>query len=277
MTTDTADTASDLGDTAPDTAATDDMAGEEGTEAAPPVLAQLRPYLPTRYFAASLCSGSAALTRRGWEWVTASGGKTARGRLAGLGLAVYVAGYEELHGQTWILPVVCGAWVVGALVHSPAAPAPAGKVDEHQDEDDELADEEEGDTAEAPAPPVDVDLVACLAHELATADDSANRNAVQLDHLLTHLPMVSKTQLVTALTDAGVPIKEGVKYRLGEGRQRVRQGVRLEDLPTGAGDAPPAPAAGLRAVPSPAGAEGAAAGAATLSPPPTPDPALRAG
>jgi hypothetical protein len=264
-------------DTAPDTPGTDGTnAGERAVEAAA-VFAQLRPYLPTRYLAAALCSGSAALTRRGWEWVIASGGRTARSRLAGLSLGVYVAGYEALHGQTWILPVVCGAWVCGAWAHSPATPAtPAGTVDEGQD--DELPDEggeDDGQEETAPpggAPPVDVDLVICLAYELAAADDSANSRAMQLDHLLTHLPAVSKPALVAALADAGVPVRD-VKYRLAGGRQQVRQGVRLEHLPTGAGEAPPPPAAGSRTVPVPAGA----GGAADPSPPPAPAPAPGAG
>jgi hypothetical protein len=236
---------------------------------------QLRPYLPTRYLATALCSGSIVLSRRVWEWVTSSGARAARGRLAGIALGVYVAGYEELHGQTWILPVVCGAWIVGALVHSPTAPA--AKVDEDEDQEDGeqlLDDEEAGESASAaaPAPPVPVALVARLAHELAAAPNAANSRAVQLDHLIAHLPGASKAALVASLTGVGVPIRE-VKYRLAGGRQQVRQGVRLKDLPTTPEEAPPAPAPGLRVLPSQAPAEEAAG----TSPAAAPDPSLRAG
>src|SRR6266550_9044588 len=120
----------------------DDMAaGEEPTEDAPApagLLTQLRPYLPTRYIATALCSGSLALSRRGWDWATSGGARTARGRIAILGLGVYVAGYEETHGQKWILPVLCGAWIAGALVHSPTrlpAPAESAGADGHQDDE----------------------------------------------------------------------------------------------------------------------------------------------
>jgi hypothetical protein len=262
----------------------DDMtAGEEATEAAPApagLLAQLRPYVPTRYLAEALCSGSLVLSRRGWEWVTGSGGRVARGRSAGLALGVYVAGYEELHGQSWILPVLCGAWVVGALVHSPAALAAAGSAGTDEDgeleefDDEQLLDGDEDQAGEIPAPPplppLDVHTVARLVREIA---DEGGWQGAHLDDLLTRLPGRSKNELCATLTQAGIAVTEQLKLRLPGGVQRNRQGVRLDSLPAGLGEGSSAPAAGLRVVPPPAAAEGAAEG----SPPPTPAPSLQAG
>ena len=263
--------------------------GEEEDETDSPapagVFAQLLPYLPTRYIATVLCSGSVALSRRGLAWVTAGGWKVTRGRLGGLAVAGYVACYEETHGQLWVLPVACGAWIVGALVHSPTTAAPA--ADEEDQEDDD-AEEFEGETAAASTPPaaaplprrVDLDLVARLAHQLAGAADSANSRGVQLDHLVAHLAGVPKDALLATLKAADIPVRD-VKYRLSGGRQQVRQGVRLEHLPAVSGGAPATTAPGLHAVPAPAApggpAEGASAGPADPSPTPVPDPSLRAG
>lgn len=253
---------------------------EEGDSPAPAgLLAQLRPYLPTRYIGEALCSGSLALSRRGLEWATAGGWKVTRGRLGGLVVAGYVAYYEDTHGHPWVLPVACCAWLAGALALSPTK-RPADQADDQaadvEDQEDGADTEFEGEPPQdSPAPlprrAVDLDLVVCLAHELASADDSANSRAVQLDHLLTHLAGVSKDALIAALAEAGVRVNQ-VKYRLPGGRQQVRQGVRLEDLPAVPGEAPATPAPGLHAV-----AAGPAERAAAPSPTPASDPSLRAG
>lgn len=259
--------------------------GEEPIEADPPALttlfAQTRPYLPTRYIAGALCSGSLALSRRVWDWATAGGWKVARGRLAGLGLAGYIAAYEETHGQHWVLPVACGAWVVGALLPAKQADEADGREDD-EDQDDAAA-EEFDDEEPAPAPlfRIDVELVSRLARELASDPDAPNSRAVQLDHLLTHLCGLPKPVLVGILTGAGVPIREKVKYSLAGGRQQVRQGVRLADLPAVSGEDPATPGPGLQAVPAPAAPGGpvawASEGSAGPSPAPTPAPLQEAG
>jgi hypothetical protein len=256
---------------------TDDVAGEEPTEATPApagLMAQLRPYLPTRYLATALCSGSLALSRQVWEWVNS----WQRG--AGLLVGLYVAGYEETHGQTWILPVACGAWVAGALVLSPTVPAAhAEEADEDQDEELEegdgeqlLADEDQGEGITVPAslPPLDVHIVARLVREIAAEH---GWQGAHLDDLLARLPGRSKTELCATLTQAGIAVAEQLKLRLPGGVQRNRQGVRLDSLPAGLGEARPHPVPGLRAVPALAAAGDAAEG----SPPPTPDPSLQAG
>ncbi|WP_329156466.1 hypothetical protein OIU91_43190 (plasmid) [Streptomyces sp. NBC_01456] len=91
-----------------------------------------------------------------------------------------------------------------------------------------------------------------------------------------------KDELKAALAEWEIPVEEkGFKLTL-DGRQRVRQGVRLRDLPSGAGEAPaaagegapsgppPAPAQAPASTPSESPAEGAAEGAADHSPPPAP-------
>lgn len=257
-----------------------DDAGEELADVPPGLLGQLRPYLPDRRAAVVLCSGSVVLSRLIWSWVTAGDWRTARNRLAGGGVGVYVAWYLETHHMPFVAPVAAAAWCAAALYLSPKADADGGQDDDADDEfGDELADDDEPGGAPVPAPlprRVDLGIVVRLAHELAAADDTPNSRAVQLDHLLAHLAGLPKTALAAALQDAGVPIRE-VKYRLPGGRQQVRQGVRLEDFPAGLGEAlQPAPA-GLHSAPAPAAAEGAAHSLSKPSPPPLPAPLPEAG
>jgi hypothetical protein len=207
--------------------------------------ASLRPYLPGREIVVSLCSGSAALSRRIWAWITANGWRSARDRVLGLGAGVYVAAYlaqSPTPYAPFVAPVGVGAWCIAALALSPGRVGGSAADDEDQDHDeDELADDDEDqeeDELTPSPPPLHVAHVARLVREIAAA---GGHQGAHLDDVLAMLPGHTKPELIAVLDGAGIEVADQLKIRLPGGRQRNRQGVRLSALPPGLGETPPPP------------------------------------
>ncbi|MGK5500511.1 hypothetical protein [Streptomyces sp. URMC 125] len=230
-------------------------------------LADLRPYLPTRANLAAPLAGVGAGTRvligRGWTWLWKEGPQDAALRAGG----VVLAGYAGVNTATVLagpyLPFLPTAavvgWCVAAKLNAPktgAAPqradsspegepaaVPAGEV-EHQEHAEEAAVEviEAGD-------------VAALIRAVAARH---KHQGAHLEDLLAE-PLFegwTKSELKAALSDDwGLPV-ESFKL-IFDGRQRVRDGVRLKHLPPvlrpvpdGTGEGP-APGAGEGCPPGP--------------------------
>ncbi|MFI1161970.1 hypothetical protein [Streptomyces sioyaensis] len=239
----------------------------------------LRAYLPTRQTARALCSGSAVLIGKGWAWITAEGAKEAGSRLLYSGIGLYAGAYLAHTNPQIVMPVAVVGWIGGALMFAPSPPPPgkgrppvdltkqAAVEDQDQDlDEDEVLDE----------PEPDLDAVVGLVRRLA----GTQHQGAHLDDLLAtgELGDWDKDELKAALAEWEIPVGEkGFKLTL-DGRQRVRQGVRLRDLPAGVGEAPAAAGEGAPSGPPSAPAqapastppEGAAEGAADPSPPPAP-------
>nr|WSX25669.1 hypothetical protein OG690_38665 [Streptomyces tubercidicus]WSX25682.1 hypothetical protein OG690_38730 [Streptomyces tubercidicus] len=239
----------------------------------------LRAYLPTRQIARALCSGSAVLIGKGWAWITAEGAKEAGSRLLYSGIGLYAAAYLAHTTPQIVMPVAVVGWIGGALMVAPSPPPP-GKARPRvdltkqaavvEDQDQDLVEDQE---LEEP----DLDIVAQLVRRL-----SGKQQGAHLDDLLAtgELGDWDKDVLKTALAEWEIPVEEkGFTLRFS-GRQRVRQGVRLRDLPAGAGEAPAAAGEGAPSGPPSAPAqppantppESPAQAAADPSPPPSPDP-----
>ncbi|WJY40011.1 hypothetical protein QT196_23540 [Streptomyces sp. P9-2B-2] len=225
----------------------------------------LRAYLPTRQLARALCSGSAVLIGKGWAWITAEGAKEAGSRLLYSGFGLYAGAYVAHTTPQIVMPVVVVGWIGGALMFAPSPPPPgkakprvdltkpAATEDQHQDlvEDQEL---------DEPEPEPDLESVARLVRCLA----GTQHQGAHLDDLLAtgELGDWDKDALKDALAEWEIPVEEkGFKLTL-DGRQRVRQGVRLRDLPAGAGEAPAAAGEG-----APSGPPSAPAQAPASTPP----------
>ncbi|QIY56607.1 hypothetical protein HEP86_21300 [Streptomyces sp. RPA4-5] len=241
----------------------------------------LRAYLPTRQLARALCSGSAVLIGKGWAWITAEGAKEAGSRLLYSGIGLYAGAYLAHTNPQIVMPVVVVGWIGGALMFAPSPPPPGkakprvdlSKQAAVQDQDQDLVEDQELDE---PEPEPDLEAVARLVRRLAGTE----HQGAHLDDLLTtgELGDWDKDALKAALAEWEIPVGEkGFTLRFG-GRQRVRQGVRLRDLPASVGEAPAGAGEGAPSGPPLAPAqplsctppEGPARGDADLSPPPSP-------
>lgn len=232
----------------------------------------LRAYLPNRQFARALCSGSAVLIGRGWAWITAEGAKEAGARLLYTGIGAY-AGVNVAHTMPQIaMPAAMIGWCGAALMLAPSPPPPGrtarpavnltkaapaaadAAADEDQDQEDEVT----------------LDEVVQAARAIAKAN---GHQGAHLDDIAAELTW-TKQELRDFLAGWGVPVSE-FKLRF-DGRQRVRLGVRVGDLPAGPGEAPSTASAGAGegAPEDPAGAavEGLSGAAAPRSPDPAPAP-----
>jgi hypothetical protein len=246
--------------------------------------AGLRPYLPDRatlrILVDGLVDGSKVLVARGWErvWGQAGDWREALTRLGYAAGGVYVAVYAlRTPGAAPVVPFVgpalAGTWCVAAWIVAPAAGKPARAVagkPEPGDVDDGQEHEELEGAGEGYSP--EVGDVVVLVHQVAARH---GHQGAHLDDLIAtgQLADWDKTELRSALDAWGVPVAE-FKLRF-EGRQRVRMGVRLRDLPALPGEAPaggapaaPAstPAEGAVATPAGAPAEGPVEGAVEASP-----------
>jgi hypothetical protein len=221
-------------------------AGEQSTEKAG-TAASLRAYLPNRRTAGALCTGSGVLVGRWWGWVTDQGVREAGARIGYTGLGGYAAAYIASDYPSIAMPAVVIGWCGAALMHHSPPPRTAAKgrritlrkrssapVDAEPVEDD-IEDQAA----------VDLDVVAALIRDVAGTE----HQGAHLDDLVAtgELGDWDKATLRSALDEWDVPVTE-FKLRFN-GRQRVRMGVRLRDLPAGAGE-------GLQAAPAGAG-EGA--------------------
>ncbi|BDH16225.1 hypothetical protein [Streptomyces hygroscopicus] len=236
----------------------------------------LRAYLPTRQLARALCSGSAVLIGKGWAWITAEGAKEAGTRLLYSGIGLYAGAYVAHTTPQIVMPVAVVGWIGGALMFAPSPPPPSkGRPPVDLTKQAAVEDQDEDQDLNEPEPDLDevAGLVRCLA--------GTQHQGAHLDDLLAtgELGDWDKDALKAALAEWEIPVEEkGFKLTL-DGRQRVRQGVRLRDLPAGAGETPAAAGEGAPSGPPPAPAqppantppEGPAEGPAAPSPPPAPE------
>lgn len=234
----------------------------------------LRAYLPTRQTARALCSGSAVLIGKGWTWITAEGVKEAGSRLLYSGIGLYAGAYLAHTNPQIVMPVAVVGWIGGALMFAPSPPPPGKARPVDLTKQTALDDLDEDQDLDEPEP--DLDTVAGLVRRLAGTE----HQGAHLDDLLAtgELGDWDKDALKAALIEWEIPVGEkGFTLRFN-GRQRVRQGVRLRDLPAGAGEAPAAAGEGAPSGPLPAPTqppastppEGPAEAAADPSPPPAP-------
>lgn len=240
----------------------------------------LRAYLPTRQTARALCSGSAVLIGKGWAWITAEGPKEAGSRLLYSGIGLYAGAYLAHTNPQIVMPVAVVGWIGGALMFAPSPPPPGKgerRVDLNKQAPVEEGDQDLVEDQEADEPEPDPESVARLVRRLA----GTQHQGAHLDDLLAtgELGDWDKDALKAALAEWEIPVEEkGFKLTL-DGRQRVRQGVRLRDLPAGVGEAPAAAGEGAPSGPPPASTrppastppESPAPGAADPSPPPAPE------
>ncbi|MEU6115876.1 hypothetical protein ABZ840_15295 [Streptomyces sp. NPDC047117] len=267
---------------------TDETTGERPIEEAGPDRAriELRPYLPNREAFEALFTGSTALLGRGWAWITAEDWKEALTRLGYVAGGGYVAAYLAWTHPAYGMPVAVVGWCAAAWMHAPSPPPAERPAFFEEDDDQEELELDEGLEEEASPTP---ELVAALVRKLAGTEHQGAHLAQLLDNGL--LGDWDQDDLKTALASWDIPTDK-FKLYLG-GRQRVRIGVRVRDLPAGLGEAPaaageegpsapalaPAPAA---AQPPPVAAASAApmgvvAAAAEPSPTPAPGPSPETG
>lgn len=216
---------------------------KEAGESSPPLLphriaAELRPILAVSGAGAALWQGSLILVRRGWD--TLGTHLTKWERVGALGFAGYVAVYnagQAPHVAQFAAPGAAIAWCIAAWWVSP--PTPRGEQPPEpvavQEPDDALT----------------LDALSTVVHRVA-----GNRQGAHLADLLSEPELKGWEQpdLKAEIQALGVPVEE-FKLRLA-GRQRVRDGVRLRDLPPPAAPHPdpgddPVPAPGGPADPAP--------------------------
>ncbi|MEU7178826.1 MULTISPECIES: hypothetical protein [Streptomyces] len=299
------------------TTETTTAAGEPDAADSPTPI-KLRAYLlPNRRFAADLCTGSAYLLKEGGAWLVGAGIKEFGTRLGYTALGGYVALYAAHTAPQIVMPTASLGWCAAALLYSRSptpdqeggrakrwlrdrkgkgAEAPKISLTKSTDPDHE---DGQGPELEKGVVEPDLDMVVRLVRHLADRGPGQRpHQGAHLDDLIDtgELGDWDKDTLKDALTEWGIPVEEkGFKLTL-DGRQRVRQGVRVGDLPHGTGEGPQHPPAGPPsrageaapeplthhppAPPSPAPpqppaqtpAEGAVEGAANPSPRPAPAP-----
>jgi hypothetical protein len=238
------------------TAETVTDAGEQDETAQSPPPG-LRAYLPNRRFARDLCTGSAALVARGFGWMVADGIREAGIRLGYTAGACYVGAYLAEHYTPIAMPGLVIGWCGAALAHAKPPSPPPGRTDrpegsrridftkrpaaDIQADSGTEAEEEPLLNVEDDQEEPDLDTVTALIRRLADrGPDQRPHQGAHLDDLIDtgELGDWDKDTLKDALEEWGISVEEGgFKLTLG-GRQRVRQGVRLRDLPAGAGQAP---------------------------------------
>lgn len=183
----------------------------------------------------ALCTGSAALVQRGWNWVTAGDWRTAGERLAYVAGGAYGVGYAaHLHPEI-AMPVGVIGWCVAAWMHSPEPDPenPDEETDDQAPEDDEEAQHIGHDEAEHDA---------CHADLIRWLDEvTRGRNGIHLTELydrlrerpaLTHLEDV---QLRAMLDHFDVPVARTLSVDGIAGRS----GVRRADIDALLDPAPP--------------------------------------
>lgn len=215
--------------------------GEQPTPRLPRrIAAEVRPVLAVRGAGTALWAGSRILARRAWTLL----GEYTDGweRYAALAFAgyvtVYAAGHAP-HAARFVIPAAAVAWCVAAWWAAPPVPRPPAK-----------------ETSEETPPELTLDELAALVRRVAT-----HRQGAHLADLLEEPELIGWTQpeLKATAVDFGLPVEE-FKLIL-RGRQRVRDGVRVRDLPPAPAPAAPAeppldPAAGPTPQPLPAPSPG---------------------
>ncbi|MGV9755416.1 hypothetical protein ACWDUC_06210 [Streptomyces tricolor] len=214
---------------------------KEAGESSTPLLrhriaAELRPILAVSGAGTALWTGTLILVRRGWATLSAHlNGAERLGALAFAGyVIVYTAGHHPDVAQ-FAAPGAAVAWCIAAWLVAP----PGARREPEPDP--------APDGTEAPREALALATLATVVRRVA-----GDRQGAHLADLLTEPEFEGweQPELKAAITALGVPVEE-FKLRLA-GRQRVRDGVRLRDLPAPAAPAPgPAPAPGAPARPAP--------------------------
>ncbi|MFI7293985.1 hypothetical protein [Streptomyces sp. NPDC050121] len=183
--------------------------------------AELRPILAVRGVGASLFAGSIVLVRRCWTLL----GRHLDGweRFGALAFGGYVTVYAAIHAPHIARFAVPGAAIVWCTAAWCVAPLPGPPVDE------EGASDEESEAL------LSLDEFSAVVRRV-----SRHRQGAHLADLLQEPELVGWTQpeLKAAAVAFGLPVEE-FKLILG-GRQRVRDGIRVRDLPPAPDTAPPA-------------------------------------
>jgi hypothetical protein len=187
--------------------------------------AELRPILAVRGAGTALVAGSLVLARRGWALLDAHlDGWERVGALAAAGyVTAYTAGqYPAI--THFAAPGAVITWCVAAWC---VAPPPARREPDPEPDD-----------AEQPGEELTLDTLTTVVRRAA-----ADRQGTHLADLLTEPEFSGWEQpaLKAEILALGIPVEE-FKLRFA-GRQRVRDGVRLRDLPPPAAPTPAPPAA----------------------------------
>lgn len=180
--------------------------------------AEVGPVLAFAGAGSSLLVGSCVLVGLGWTALGARFDKWER--LGVLGFAGYLAVYGCWHAPQiahFAVPGVVVAWCVAAWCVAPPAARPAAEHDN-----------------EGAAPELTLGELAALVRRVAK-----HRQGAHLADLLQEPELEGWTQpeLKATAVDFGLPVEE-FKLIL-RGRQRVRDGIRVRDLPPAPAPAPP--------------------------------------
>lgn len=198
---------------------------EVGESRTPPlhhrIAAEIRPVFAVRGAGKALVTGSVILLRRGWallgEHLT---GWERAGVLAFAGYVTVYTASQAPHVAQFAAPGAALTWCVAAWLVAP----PATRTQTEPDDPDD---------AEAPREDLTLDVLAAVVRRAA-----GTRQGAHLADLLTEpeLKGWEQPELKAAVLALGVRVEE-FKLRLA-GRQRVRDGVRLRDLPPSAAPDP---------------------------------------
>ncbi|WP_262058541.1 hypothetical protein [Streptomyces sp. STR69] len=202
--------------------------------------AELRPVLVFTGAGTALWAGSCELVERAWK---AAADYSTRDRLFALGIAGYLAAYGCWHAPQiarFAIPGAVVAWCVAAWWVTPIAPRPGPA--------EQLVDT---------APELTLAELVAIVRRVA-----AHRQGAHLADLLAEPELDGWTQAelkATVTGHFGLPVEE-FKLILGS-RQRVRDGVRVRDLPPAPAladpvGAPQDPAAGPAPQPLPPASQG---------------------
>ena len=206
-------------------------AGESST---PPlhhrIAAELRPVLAVSGAGTALWTGTVVLVRRGWTLLGEYLDTRERlGAFTFTGYVIVYTGQQHPHIAQFAAPGAAVAWCIAAWWVSPPVP----RKDERPAEPD--------DDAPPPAEVLALDVLAAVVRRVAE-----DRQGAHLAQLLDEpeLKGWEQSDLKAEIASLGIPVEE-FKLRF-VGRQRVRDGVRLRDLPP-----PPAPGPDPAAAPAP--------------------------
>ncbi|MFJ5954175.1 hypothetical protein [Streptomyces noursei] len=253
-------------------------AGGEAPEgdSSPGIRESLRALRPNRQLAHEVYDGSLGLLRQGAAWLCQGGG--VGGRLGGVAIGAYVLVWEAGHYPQIVMPAIAVGWTVAAVTigHRTSSPPPPAKAAKGRarvslrkgggaGDVEEVLDDEE-------MPALDRDTVAALIRRVAEDRQGAHlAQLVETDELAD----LDQAELKAALLAWDLPV-EAFKLRLN-GRQRVREGVRVKHLPHPVGEAPagppPGPAPAAAGGPPAGPVEGAPGGPLEGAPDPSPPPA----
>jgi len=182
------------------------------------IAAEVRPILAVRGAGTALLAGSRILVRRGWTLLGEHFDGWQRYAAVAFGgyVTVYACGHAP-HIARFAVPGVVVGWCVAAWWVAPPASSPAVENNEA-----------------GAAPELTLDELADAVRRVAK-----HRQGAHLADLLAEPEFVGWTQseLKATAVDSGLPVEE-FKLIL-RGRQRVRDGVRVRDLPPAPAPRPP--------------------------------------